>query len=268
MSDRHYGRAKGLDYFLGFLVALVIGVWAIVFLGGCSTIKASGDTFALPDQNVYYYNDMNLSVNGTPCYAPGICTAKRATSYAIKIETKEEVDQIVVSTLKRTDTPAPDSIGKKKKGYVYTYTPGAIEKEAGVKLKISGYLKDKGQTSAGVIVFEHPEFVLTSGISCNSTPDYGANGIAICQAMKGQRMLIWFPREVHVSPRKLKKAEVVATETDEDRRCQIDKPEKATHWKIVLPARECEYLFTTDKEPYQQFLLYTVGAEEMPIRSE
>lgn len=248
-------------------MALLILVLSVLMVG-CNTISAANDKGELPKSDVYYANDMRLSVNGVGCFTKGVCVAKLAPTYSIRIDSPVELDQVVMSTLKRTDTPSPDSLGKKKKGYVYNYTPGRLETDYGSELRIAGYSKDKGQLTGGILFFENEKLKLQAGVSCNATPDYGANGIAVCQAMKGQRMQIWFTRAAHTSPRKIIKVPPVSTETDEDRKCQIAPTKDGKQWTITLPGRECRFLFETDEAPYQQFLLITVGAEQVPIRLE
>lgn len=244
----------------------IVLLWYTILLfmfAGCSVLQTQQP---LQDNALYNLNDMEMQINGAAC--KGVCKVSKADSYTIKITTREEIDQIVISTCVRTDIPKPDDLGSRRKGYTYIYRPGLLEKDPGCNLSISGYIKDKGKSANGLIVFDNERYALSAGLSCNGSPDYGSVGTAICQAMQGQRMMIWFTRKVRLSARKIIKPQDVASETAEDRRCQINPSADGLTWKVTLASRECNYLFETIEQPYTQFLLYTVGAEKIPIRGD
>lgn len=251
---------------VGFPWILFLFLCAVILFlcSGCSSMQTP-----LNDNNAYYVNDMTMVVNGVPCN--GVCKAtkaKQGNDYTIQISTADTIHQIVISSCARTDLPAPSSIGSKRKGYLYIYRPGALERDPGCNLAISGYSKDKGVISSGLIVFDNPKFTLHAGVSCNGRPDYEASGTAICQAMKGQRAMVWFAKKVRLSPRKILKPSPIESETEEDRRCQINQSPDGITWKFILPSRECNYLFESASPPYTQFLLYTIGAEKISIKAD
>lgn len=257
-------RDSQLTSYVLFFWALVFALLVVYFETGCSSLGVQNPL----QDNSYYINDMNLSINGVACN--GACKAPKTdqATYVLKISTPDTVDQIVVSTCVRTDIPIPDQLGSSRKGYTYLYTPGFLEHDPGCNLAISGYMKDKGIITSAVIVFDNARYQLDAGISCNAQADYGTTGTAICQAMQGQRMMVWFQQKVKLSDRKIIKGLESPGETADDRRCQIKKPIDGMNWKIDIPDKECNYVFETIDEPYKRFLLFTIGAEKIPIRSD
>lgn len=254
-----------LDITIGLVLSLII---LLIFsvLTACSTLQTQTP---LPDNNVYYLNDLSMTINGVLCI--GVCKPAKADSYAIKIQTGSDIDQLIVSSCARTVTPNPEDLGNKKKGYSYIYTPGLLERDAGCKLSIGSYNRDKGKISSGIIAFDNGKWTLSAGISCNGSPDYGATGTAICQAIYGQRMAVWFQRKVRLSPSKILDAIVSddkSTSRPVDERCAVKNSVDGRMWKFELPIRECGFLFETVDAPYEQFFLNTIGAEKVPIRGE
>lgn len=203
------------------------------------------------DPKIYYNHDLEMRVNNIS--AVGTHVAPSADAYTIIIEDRNEVDQVIISTCKRTEVLKKEesSFFKRKKGFTYIYVPGLIEKTAGCRLEIAGLNLKSEKNAWGVIAFKHPNYKLENvGISCNSSLDYRADGTAICESGKGQLMQIWFQQSVRMAS----KCEHVQ--------------ETGVSFQLKLQPRECAYVFETIKAPYERFHLTLLGAEAILARGD
>ncbi len=222
---------------------------ASVLLSGCSQLSVQPEQL---DPKIYYNHDLEMNINGVP--AIGTYVAPITDAYAIRIEDRNEVDQVIISTCKRTEVLKKEEGGffkRNKKGFTYVYVPGLIEKTAGCRLEISGLNLKSEKNAWGVIAFKHPNYKLNKvGISCNAGPDYSADGVAICESGKGQLMQIWFQQPVRVASK-----------------CAHDK-EEGVSFQLKIQPRECTYVFETLSAPYERFHLTLLGAEQVLARGD
>ncbi len=234
-----------------FFILLII-LTAMVFTG-CATIDKP------LDPKIYYMNDMDLTVNGKKCF--GVCLPDEAQKYDIEIVSRQDMDQLVVSTCMRTwPVPTNDAGWKKKKrNFIWSYVPQEMEKAQGCSMSIWGADQDRGKHSFARIFFHNKKNTMKAGVSCNGDSDYTAVGSAACQAMQGQKMKIWFWQKVEMEASK------VAKPGEPVMGCQVKPTVDGYSWIINLPVRECVFKFYGASE---QFLLYTIGAEDAPIRRE
>lgn len=234
-----------------FLVLLLLFV--VAALSACSQLQVQQEQL---DPKIYYNHDLEFNVNGVEAIGTYVAPSD-AVVYAIRIEDRKNVDQVQISTCKRTEVVKKESGGifKHKAGFSYVYVPGIMEKERECRIELYGLDPNNEKSAFGSIFFASADYKLVAGISCNATPDYSATGTAVCEAGKGQFMQIWFQEPVMIS-----------SGDKQPDACNQPK-ETAVSFQIRLAPRECVYTFKAIKSK-EKFILTTFGDEQILIRGD
>lgn len=243
---------KRVEKNISTLILVLLLLFVVAAFTACSQLTVQPEQL---DPKIYYNHDLEFNVNGVE--AIGIYVAPSDTGvYAIKVEDRKNVDQLQISTCKRTEVIKKEagSIFKHSKGFTYLYKPGLMEKSQECRVELYGLDPNNEKSAFGSIFFSHKDYKLVAGISCNATPDYSATGTGVCEAGKGQLMQIWFQEPVLV------------VSDNQSPLCEIPK-ETAISFQIRLAPRECVYSFKAVKSK-EKFILTTFGDEQILIRGD
>lgn len=223
---------------------------SILLLFGCANI--------IPvelDPKVFYENDMAITVDGFTYYGVGV--TPKSSIYHIKIESKEDVDLLTITSCHRqinVESAIKTGWFHLKRGYEFDYQPDEIESTGSCLLRFGAYSKASGEHSWSLLDFKSDAETLPAHYSCNGY-QYDQVGVGICQSHQGLIQSFKFPVPVKIA---------VNSISD---KCKIPIPQDGMSWTFPLANRECVYLFKQINGTGIHRLT-TIGYEQVPVRGQ
>lgn len=243
----------------------VLSLAALLFfmlsVQGCTGAPADSKANA-----TVYELDIYGTLDGVPF--DGIAMGSNAKTHTIKIESKTDVNEMVIQSNARY-LHFPDAIQtgwfKASRGFLYSYSevPG-IEDTGYSVLRLSAFSKEiKSDGSPvgaayGLVLFHSEKFSLAGENICN-TADGQTRGASICQNREGLTARLRFKTQVVVARPKSDGTGPVANQ------CQGTFVDAYT-WQYQLPLGECVIEFMQTAKPHDKYVHLAYGHNRSQYR--
>ncbi len=243
---------------------LIVLLLAIYMIGttGCTTTGAGK---VQPITEVVTKYDLSGTVNGIPF--DGIGVIPPAKSYKFRIESKQDVDLVTITSCHRDfSRESVIDVGwfKKNRGFEYVYTPApGIEDTGQCLIRLGVYNKSvPNQNAFAILDIRTPTETLPARNICDGA-NGEAGGVSMCQSKVGLIQRLVFP--------------VLVTSLSPDTAPDsiADKPKicvgtwlDASTWEYKLGTGECYMAFMESSKPHRFHRHTAIGYTKVEIRGK
>lgn len=240
------------DVLLAILIFAIAAFLSVAFTG-CEYTQTSNQ--ASTNKTVYKC-DMFGSINGTDF--KGVAVLPYSTQYEFKIESKEDIDLLTISTCHRDisiESAIQQGWFKKKRGYTYTISTSKGLEDKYCPFTFGSYNKENSDLTGWAFVdFETPEATLGATNYCNGITTQ-TRGVSICQTRDGLIQGLKFNSRVRVSSKLKKECDTLKT---------LD---FGYTWEYTMPLGKCVYAFI-EESGTKIHRHTTLGYNKIKIRGE